>query len=221
MNTINDISEELKNMGTPLADMSRKMPYKVPSGFFESFDNSLQDILNSLKENDHQADWGKTLPYAIPNNYFEELTADVINKVAAEFPRNLAKETPFHAPAGYFESLPEKMLEAVKADEAGKKTKQIPLKPNYPFVPVRWAAAVVIFVCISMGAYMTFFANNHTNSSDKILASIPDSELQDYFQHTYRMDADMIVSNNEISNMPLENKDIIQYLNETGWDATE
>ena len=47
---------------------------------------------------------------------------------------------------------------------------------------------------------------------------VPNNDIQDYLQRIYRMDMNLVVDNNAINNMKLDKKDIIQYLDETGWD---
>jgi hypothetical protein len=201
MNSANEITEELQNMGSSLAGLSRVMPYEVPVNFFRNFEAGL-----SRSDLDIVPEWSKAMPFAIPDNYFEGL-AD--NLVAASVSGALESATsippPFQVPNGYFESLPDAILSTVKP-------KKITFFPAY----IKWAAAAVLV--LGMGAYAVFFNNKPALGTDNMLASVPSREIQDYLQHTYRLDAERIMNNTDINNMNIDSKDIIAYLNETGWD---
>jgi hypothetical protein len=117
------------------------------------------------------------------------------------------------------------MLAAAKASEpvvAEKKGRVIPFKfkRRTNRSPIRWAAAAVMLICIGLGSYETIF-NGRQPSHEQMLSSISYNDIHDYLQHTYRMDVDRVVSNNDISKLNVDSKDIVEYLNETGWDQTE
>jgi len=222
MKKINDISEELRSIGSSLADMPRVNPYSVPGGFFENFAGATQIIIKELNEVDQQQAWGKALPYTVPANYFETLADEItVVAIAGHIVSFLPDYVPFKTPAGYFESLPGQMLAAAKAaDTVKKETKIIPLRRTHYLRPVKWAAAAILILGIGLGSY-NILLREEVTQPEQMLASVSGNEIQDYLQHTYRLDIDRVVSNNDISNIAVDNKDIIQYLNETGWDATE
>lgn len=219
MNTVNDITEELNNMGSSLSSISRVMPYSVPAGYFLNLPGG---TLKTISEADEVAtpDWSKTASYTTPEGYFEGLTKNIITAVKADHIDSVSsREMPFNVPAGYFDILPAKMLQAAKNTEPVKKiTTHIPLGRN-SFRQIRWAAAAVLLICIGFGGYETFLAQ--PDNTENMLASVPSNEIHDYLQHTYTFDVNRIVDNNTINNIEVDNKDIIQYLNETGWDMTE
>ena len=223
MKQINDISEELKSMESSLAGMSRKTPYSIPFGYFESLGYEIHEMIKNSQQPDPAMDWGKQLLYSVPPGYFEKLASEIISSsVITTASERSPAPMPFDIPSKYFESFPEKVLLAAKANEPAKKESgKIPLKQHNIFTRVRWAAAAIILICISSGSYITFFNNNQPANSEKILASVPESDIQEYLQSTYLVDMNRVMTNNDISNMELDNKDIVQYLNETGWDATE
>ena len=223
MKTNHGISEELISMGSILAGYSRKMPYSVPEDFFTGFAYNIQGTIKNLNEPEIVPAWGKTLPYTLPDGYFEEFTSHIVSlAIAGDSISVLPKDSPLNVPDGYFESLPAKILLAAKAtDKAIKKEpKIIPLKRRTVRNPIRWAAAAVMLMCIGLGSYETFY-NRQLPNHEKMLASVSNSDIQDYLQHTYRLDVDRIVSNNDIGNLQVDPKDIVEYLNETGWDQTE
>jgi hypothetical protein len=225
MKKVNDISDELKSMGSCLADMSRVMPYSVPQGYFEHFAGSTLETIKELNQSAPISAWGKSLPYKVPVNYFEGLTGAIVAAAKAEegLSSPATKETPYKVPSGYFESLPEHMLRLAKAAEPAKKeTKIIPLRRSYYLRTIKWAAAAVFVAGIGLGSLRMYLNNGQIKNPDQILASVSGNEIKDYLQHTYRVDIDKVVENSDISNIgEIDSKDIIQYLDETGWDATE
>jgi hypothetical protein len=201
-----------------LAGISRSMPYAVPVGYFENFNASVKDIIEELRQEEEQPEWGKELPYSVPEGYFETLQAQVMARACIE--DSLSNAIPFTVPTGYFEKLPEQILLAAKAADGvkAKEKKVIPFRRHHLLRQIRWAAAAVLVLGIGLGSYQIFFNAQQNPVSESILSSVPNNEIQDYVQHNYRVDIDQVISNNPVNNMSVDNKDIIQYLNETGWD---
>lgn len=215
MKQANEITEELRSMGSILADLPRTMPYTTPAGYFTDIAGSVRTTIDYLNEVEHVPDWGKTMPFTIPENYFKELPDDIkANGAVSE----LSKTTPYAVPPDYFAGLPSKMLEAAKATDAAiEQPKVIPLKRVNKFRSFHWAAAAVLFLTIGFGAYETFFTAPQPDP-ENMLSSVPGNDIEDYVERIYRIDGNRIASNSEINNIQLENKDIIEYLDETGWD---
>lgn len=212
MNKGNDIYEELKDMGSPLATLPRTMPYQVPAGYFDTLPGASAAQLNTVAATEYMPEMGKEMPYGVPDNYFVQLTGDI---VAAATKESMRKETPYGVPAGYFEQLPEQVLAAAMKEESvvPKKRLVIPL-------PWRRAVAAVVVMGIGFAGYSVIFKQQAT-TTDTILATVPNNEIQDYLQVAYRLDAGSLASNNDVANIQVENKDIIQYLNENGWDVVD
>ena len=213
MKQVNDITEELNSMGSQLAGMSRAMPYTLPGGYFEQFANNTTRLINDINTADDALVWGKTMPFEVPQGYFETAATDMALMAMGEgIATALPKAMPLAAPAGYFDALPAKMLHAAKATE-------LPKQQKLSFRNIRWAAAAMVILSIGIGAYE--FPNQQQNAPDNILASVSNNDIHDYLQQSYRLDVDRIISNTDINNMQVDNKEIVQYLNETGWDITE
>ncbi len=215
MNRVNDISDELKAMGDPLAGMGKGMPYGLPEGYFEQFPGSLQQTMKLLNEADAAPGWEKGMPFEVPAGYFDTLPGDILAhaRMAGQ-----SKEMPFGLPDGYFDALPGKVLDATRKDDKPK-TRIIPLGGSTLFRQLRWVAAAVVIMGISIGSYRTLFTSTHEpESADQILAAIPSNELKDYVQGTYRIDVDQIENSTDVTALQLDNKEIVEYLNETGWD---
>ncbi len=215
MNNVNDISAELNSLGSSLAGLSRKMPYAVPDGYFGQLTHSLQQTVISATGEEEAPGFSKSMPYGVPVGYFNNLTESLVATAKA------ANTMPFAVPGGYFESLPAQVLQAAKESEPVKKeTKFIPLKRQKVINPIRWAAAAILIVTIGVGSYEGYYSRQAGNP-ENMLSSVNNTDIQDYVQHTYRVDAARIADNNVINNIPVDNKEIIQYLDETGWDAAE
>ena len=179
MNTGNNIQEELRELGSPLADMSRDMPYSVPHGYFSQ------------------------LPGIIEEN--------IAGNIVLEAPKY---NTPYSTPSGYFEGFPAQLMETIKAREIGD---GVQAKGVISFRSVKWSVAAILALVISFGGYITFTDHSY-NGSEHILASVPGSEINDYIQQSYGLDVNSMKSDIDISTLNINNKDIVAYLNETGWE---
>lgn len=213
MNKVNDIQEELKGLGCiKLAAIGKAMPYSVPIGYFENFSNTLHKYDKEEIE-ESAGNWGKQLPYNVPDGYFEALPAKIAASVKLD---RAGRKIPFEVPGGYFDLLPAKILLAAK-ESSQQAARIIPFTRAKIFGAIKWAAAAVLLIGIGIGSYSTF--RSTPNSAEMILSSVPGNEINEYIQHNYRIDADRVVgSNSEINNIQLDKKDIIQYLDENGWD---
>ena len=221
MNRENEIVRELEELGSKLGSIGRGMPYKVPAGYFEGFADGIQSVIIELAKPDVAPAWSKAMPQELPVGYFENLAGSIIASVRAEEAANSwPKDMPMDVPAGYFEALPARMLAAAKATEPVKKVPVVkPLKKTYAIRNVRWAAAAIMLICVTVGGYVFF--NGQQTVPEQMLASVPASEIHDYLQGTYHIDVDRVMNSEDVSKLQLDNKEIIEYLNETGWDAVD
>lgn len=163
--------------------------------------NAVKEITEELKSMDSVlAELPRTMPYSVPEGYFGQLTQDI--RAAVE------RDARFGVPEGYFEKLPEQMLAAAK--RADRKPLLILLAGR-----IRWVAAAVLIVCIGAGSYMTF--QGKPLSAERMLSTVPASEIQDYLQST---DRNFVGTHNnaELGKLQLDNKEIVSYLNEMGWE---
>lgn len=209
----NGIMQELVEMGSPLALLPRTMPYHVPEGYW----GELAGILPGHEEEFEKEilpTWSKTMPYHVPESYFHQLTGQLVN--AATLNGASGKDI-FSVPEGYFDQLPAQILLAAKTSAS---VANPPAKQYHMFRPGQWAAAAILVLFIGLGAYITFSASPGGPGSENMLAAVPSKEIHDYVQQTYRMDVDKVIDA-DLNNLQVDDKDIIEYLNETGWDAVE
>ena len=181
----------------------------------------IQDELSSMGSS--LAGMRHTDPRTVPEGYFRQLEADVLALVKedsqiAKASRNIAMPQA-DLPEGYFAQVPDTMLQVMKNSEVdaqpAKKASRIYLRP------IKWAAAAAVVIAVGVGAYQ--YKNRDTDPGDyKLLAAVPNNELRDYLQNSYNVDVDRVVLNNStLINMKLDSKDIISYLDETGWDTVD
>ncbi len=221
MNRSNEITEELKDMGSMLANLSRAMPYALPHGYFE--ERLAAYKLQLPADDQHSAEMGisysKSMPHSVPAGYFEGLAGSIMTAAKAEAGTQWSKTMPHIVPAGYFESLPGQALAAAKRATPAKKTSTL-IALDKAFSQMRWAAAAVLLVCITLGGYISFFSGGTQNGTDMMLASVASDDINDYLR-AYPMDVDGTLNNTDISSIQIDNNDIEQYLNETGWDVLD
>jgi hypothetical protein len=84
---------------------------------------------------------------------------------------------------------------------------------KFVFRHIRLAAAAVLLLCIGLGAYTTVFNTGYT-SPHRILRSVPQSEIEAYLETTDKNEGEDISARN----LSFDSKDIVVYLNETGWE---
>ena len=120
MSRENNISDELRNMGSKLGDLPRSMPYSIPSAYSKNSAADTQKIIKHIGEAEEVPAWGKAMPYAVPGAYFENFAATVQNAIREldEPETAWTKEMPFSVPAGYFENLAENIISDVNSKNA-------------------------------------------------------------------------------------------------------
>lgn len=228
MNRRTDILNELRSMDSPLAQMSSKMPYTVPAGYFEELTSYTQESIRATKEKEPVTSWGKEMPFHVHEGYFSSLPVIIKATIIAEEQKSqLSKDPGFSTPEGYFEHLPKQILAAVKASEEKQLTKRIPLGVNI-WKNIRFAAAAVLLLSIGFGSYKVL-QNDKSYDAEKALAQVSDNTINQYVQqHIDEFDSEsienVVASNTNISGLAtgtLSDEDIILYLDEAGWGQTE
>jgi len=212
----NDILNELKELNSPLADMSRKMPYYLPESYFEELDATILSIVTEAKP--EMPFFSKEMPFSVPQGYFEGLPGNVMANITLN---ELRKENSLYVPQGYFETLPDQILNKIKEQPIKKKTKVISFSHTMLWQQLRLGAAAVLLIGIGLGMYK-YNVDKRTLNIDKALSQIPEYAINDYVsQHVDDVDAELILGTVEndpkASAKQLNEDEIIQYLNETGW----
>lgn len=175
--------------------------------------NEHNNIQEELRELDSPlADMPRAMPYSTPDGYFAQFAAN-IHSIASQHidlsDNQIAM--PYEVPAGYFGQLPGQVLAAVYKEEIADK-KRVAFAPR-----IQWATAAVLALIISFGGYISFSSHRYSRS-EQMLSAVPASAINDYMGTRYGLDAAKVVNEHIFEHMQVENKDIIAYLNETGWE---
>lgn len=189
-----------------LAAVGKKIPFTVPSGYFENLSDNLKGriLMESLRfENEDE--------FMVPDGYFDQLSSSIESRISLENIRTVAKSSGFKVPDTYFSSLTERINSRLE-------------EPAKVITPVRtmlnswlsYAAAACITVMIGTGLYF----NSADYQFDKQLSEIPDQEIMNYLQvHSTAGDTPFIIEslnpeefeiNSDVSSEELE-----QYINST------
>ncbi len=237
MSTRNDIRNELEGWNSPLADMSRAMPYALPQGYFAGLpDYTGESIRAAFAGAVAAPDWGRVTPYHVPAGYFEALPQTILQKVSEPaIGFALPKHNPQSVPDGYFDMLPGQLLAAVKASETAapepetaqpQPARTIPLG-NPVWRSLRWAAAAIVILGVGIGSYNFLSQTPHTVNPRQALSSVSESTINEYVQQNIdEFDMEMIentvAANTNTAQLDanlLTDDEIRLYLEETGWET--
>ena len=79
----NEIWQELKELGSPLANMPHTMPYAVPEGYFDTLTSILAKNAAQVGNLAPLPAWSFDLPFSVPENYFDTLPEHLLAAVKA------------------------------------------------------------------------------------------------------------------------------------------
>ena len=160
------------------------------------------NIINELEEMGSKlATIPRRMPYSVPDGYFSaEIT--IPNGLPAR------AETPYSVPGGYFDELPQKMLAAAKATEPAPRT--IAFAPR-----LQWLQAAALALFITAGGFIMF--RGSSTPEERLLASVSKADIKEYIEYADR-DAEPVMNAEVIKTLPVDNKEIVAYLDETGWE---
>ena len=213
-----------------------KLPYNVPTDYFETLPSILVKNVSDDKTNSIE-NVGFAV-YSVPNGYFKGLSnailASVINKevgeeldtIAPTF-KTISKEVPYQTPEGYFENL-----QVVKPDSKSKvPTKVISISSFRYWLQIGVAASLVGVIALCA----TLFSNKGTKDPITYLSyksvdikgdldKVSDAELVKYLNNdNVTSNPDLIILDDGVLPNVLEQKiqtvsddDLKQYLRQAG-----
>jgi len=128
----NYILNELNQLSSVVAGISRKNLFEVPENYFEEFAGKVLFRIKSIQIDEELPSSliNKSTPFTSPPaNYFESFAEKMMNRIKAESGNSVDEElailspmlskikrvTPFSVPQGYFEELSDNVLESAKA----------------------------------------------------------------------------------------------------------
>lgn len=156
------------------------------------------------------------MPYVLPDGYFsrfeKNLRSDITeDDTIAAVHALTGKTMPYNVPGDYFEHLPQQLL---KKNERGS---QRGIKIT--FRQLRWAAAAVVMIAISVGTYNMYMPSaGKMNTGKVMLASVNDQEIRQYLANVAGTNVKLNNDDNYPDIAEINTKDIISYLDQTGWD---
>lgn len=222
MKQANDIIKELKEMGSPLADMSRTTPYEIPQGYFEGFESSL--LAGVISADTIPSFSNKQLPYEAPAGYFDTLPQQILlAALESDTVADMTKTMPYETPKGYFDELPQQVLNSIKTSETPvtPKTRVITLNKA-----IRWAAAAILISGIGITSYRMLQPDDQSMNTEQAIAALPNNMISDYVQQQKltvaypELNTGQAVASNIKELDKLKEEDIVNYLDETGWDES-
>jgi hypothetical protein len=170
---------------------------------------------------DPAAGFGKEMPYHVPAGYFEQMYVQVRDRIEEG---ELAgdKQDParlWRVPAAYFDELPNIVLtQAKKASRPMARLIRIGQQVNMRMAGIAVAAVLII----GFGLSIWRFQERGGRNEELFQASFSGSEISEYMQQNYIYpDTDYMAVNMDASQFKFDNRDIVQYLNENGWDGVE
>ncbi len=153
------------------------------------------------------------MPYNVPEGYFLGLAHKVLQTDEADGSNSLPIHTamPYQVPPNYFDGLSSQVIEKA----APQKKKGLLLS----FTTIRWAAAAMLLVMV--GAAVVVSMNKQSNDiyNAESVVVVADRDIEVYFADNTRPDAAMLPDISYLNYTDVQAKDIIYYLDETGWDT--
>ena len=219
----NEIWRELKDLDSPLADLSRHMPYAVPEDYFAPLSEALtQGVFWSQSEEPMLPD-SKAMPFDTPQGYFAALPDRLAE--AAIHNTNIEGATHLEVPDNYFKDLPQTLLEAVKeAEQLRPRIKTIPLRPLWQKKALQWAVAALLVMGIGIGTYTYVHPSSPDAKAARQLAKLDRDVIDHYIsQHVDEFDTEMLESYMAVSGIDfdksistLNEEEIRDYLESSG-----
>ena len=202
---LQDSDRKWEKDAATLAAIKRVNPFVVPSGYFES----LNDTINS-RIRIESARFEAAEEFNIPTDYFQKLPSQIEERIAIETIQSLVPSTGFTIPEAYFSELSERIQ--TKLAEQKPESKKNIFKSW-----ISYSAAACITLVLGTAVY--FNTTGYTVSRD--LSEIPDQEIINYLQiHSTVNDNQYIIENLSEDGLQQVSSDVSlneieQYINNT------
>jgi hypothetical protein len=223
----NSIQDELRAWNSPLAAAARDMPFSLPENYFESLPTGLLTVAQSAMPH-----ISCSPVFAIPDNYFQSFPEKMLaiaqkENAAEQAEQHLPKGMPFAVPSGYFDQLHGRIA-ATAHNQYPSKTHVLPRGRFLTWKSMRLAVAAVLILGFGFSMYYYMQAGKIMGAANTTaeIQQISEGLISDYIQFNIDdFDTDMIENHllanaslpAELSMDKLDDNDIIQYLDETGW----
>ena len=216
MNKGYNIEDESESL---LSSLQKGMPFQVPVAYFDQAPEKMTDLARNIDMDTVSLQGvSKEMPYHVPSEYFINFETELAALLGDETSKQVKTQMPaMKMPEGYFKTLPDTVLGLAK-----QKEKRVFLFPALQYKVVsRIAAAAVLVLGLGFGMFRIMDRNQPTDATN-ILSNASHTELTEFAQQYYA-DAgqDVAINAQDLNALKFDNNDIIQYLNETGWDNVE
>ena len=190
----NNITQELRDLESTLADLSAENTYSVPEGYFDRLAEKVLSRIRAIEAASAAEELGhlspllsqlpKTMPYTVPSGYFEEMESTLVSvamygeQEASEELGNLSpllsglkKEMPYSVPAGYFDTI------STPVTEAHQPAKVVAMGGSRKWF--RYAAAAVVTGVVALLSILYFSQDNTGNTEGTLAAKFEKSMLKE------------------------------------------
>ncbi len=153
------------------------------------------------------------MPYSVPQEYFSDLAQNVMHKAEANGSNSLPihKDMPYKVPSLYFDGLAKEVTSKV----APKKNARL-----LSFTAIRWAAAAMLLMMIGAAIIVSLQRQNAGLHNADVAIIVADRDIEAYFADNNRPDLNTLPDITYLSSTTeVDPKDIIYYLDQTGWDT--
>lgn len=219
-----NILQELKELGSPLSELTYQTGYQVPADYFDTLPARIMQRIKAVDAADPETELKelspllagipRKAPYSAPEGYFEKLEAPA-DEVLSPALASLRTINPYSVPEGYFEKLPSLM--------AGKVTKQ-PAK-IVSLSPRKWMRYAVAAMMVGLVATVGFLVlnqdgnqNNPTAQVKKSLRKVSTDEINLFIEQTGITGTEMVKAEtkNEIKDLlkDVSDQEIQDFLDE-------
>ena len=189
MNRQNDISEELKAIGSPiLAALSREMPYQVPNDYFQESPSYITDFIKVENESHIQLPASSVTPFSVPEYYFDSLADNILATIKSQKEQTTSK-------------------------------KAVPFTPSVQWNNIRWAAAAILLIMLGITASTRYSLSTSSvdNQLSMISGATLNEYAQLHSDEIEFPTSDRnssLIGTTDAHTLQLNDEDVIQYLYE-------
>lgn len=173
-----------------------------------------EEINNELKILNSSLAGSKVgIPYNIPDGYFLGLAHKVLKADETDDTNSLPplKAMPYQVPPKYFDEIVNQVINKA----APQKRKGLLLS----FGTIRWAAAAMLLLMVGAAVIVSMNRQSNGMYNAESAVVVADKDIEVYFADNNRPDATLLPDISYHSHKDIQAKDIISYLDETGWDT--
>ncbi|MCZ2222137.1 MAG: hypothetical protein LC122_00685 [Chitinophagales bacterium] len=183
MNYNKIIQEELKEVSSVIAALTKNNIYNIPDNYFINFP---QQIISVVKANSTLLSKGYETPFNIPNGYFTEFPQKILNLATNQQSSNSEIDNELNEVAPLLNTISKKQVYSVPENYFDKIEINKTISNNHSERKriKRWMqyAVAAVFASIALVSSINFMKNLNTLNLQKEFAKTTDDELNDYLK---------------------------------------